>query len=179
MADKTPKVVEEVGDDARISMTASELKQMLANSQIEAAKLIADALKESRKPFVDERQKENDELFRQGARQQEERRRAAVQADQATCTHLQGSNPLSEKTGDLTSWSWHRYDDGVIRGICTNCQRLITPEDHDYVYEFRRKSGNRISSAGLRMNLVPMVAQTAPTPVTKAAPAVDKETVTA
>ena len=81
-------------------------------------------------------------------------------ADQATCEHLQGSNALSEFPGQLTSIAWHRLDAGTIFGICTNCLRQFWPTDPDYVTQFRRKSGNKISAAGQRNFLIPQVPQT-------------------
>jgi len=160
MSEETKKKTTEPAEPS-ISMT--DFKSIMQD--------LANAIRDSRKPFVDPRAAENDELFRQTSQQIEERKRKAVEADQASCSHKQGANQLSEKTGDLLAIAWHRYDDGVIRGICTNCIRMFTPEDKDYLFWFRQKSGNRISSAGRRDYLTAHVPQ-----VTPAAPAVPSKT---
>ena len=178
MSEKESKkpALESAEDNTKITMTAAELKAMIVDSQKETAKLIADALIESKKPFIDPRVAENEAMFRKSSRELEERKRQMIIADQASCEHFQGSNQLSEKTGDLTAIAWHRYDDNVIRGICTNCLRLFVPTDPDYVSQFRRKSGNRISSAGRRDYLTPQVPQAAPVSTAKE-PTVAPETV--
>lgn len=141
-------------ESAEPSIPLSDFKEMMAK--------LAQAIVDSRKPYVDPRQAENDELFRETSRAIEERKQAAVKADQATCPHLQGCNELSDKTGDLSSIAWHDLGNGIIFGLCTNCIRPFWPTDPDYVSQFKRKSGNKISGAGQRRFIVPQVAQTRP-----------------
>ena len=145
----------------------------------EVMQQLANAIIQSRQPYVSDAQKANEELFRKSTLEIEERKRKAVEADQASCQHFQGSNALSEIPGTLTSIVWHDLGNGTIFGLCTNCLRQFWPTDPDYVTQFRRKSGNKISGAGQRRFLTPMVPQTRPT-IETPTPSVDvPETVSA
>jgi len=62
------------------------------------------------------------------------------------CSHLQGD--LGIMAGPKTAIVWHMYDDKVIRGICTQCNRFFVPEDSDYLHWFSMESGNTMSIAG-------------------------------
>lgn len=76
-------------------------------------------------------------------------RKRALEKEQADCPHTMGCNPLSD-CPDLfgrASIAWHRFNDGVIRGVCTTCQRVFTPEDKDYEEQRRRHTTNKLSEA--------------------------------
>lgn len=165
----------EQATDTTITMSTSEFKALLLDSQQSMARMLADALVESKKPYSDPRQKENDEMFRQSSRETQERMRKQVMADQATCTHLQGSNPLSDfpSPHGLTSIVMHDLGDGTVFGVCTNCLRQFWPSDADYGTWMRKKSGNRISAAGRRWARMPQTrSDTAPQPTPEAEPVV-------
>lgn len=83
----------------------------------------------------------------------QERLQAAIKKDQEECPHLQGSSRLSFIPSHLTSIVWHRYNDDIVRGICTNCQRKFVPEDDDYKYWRGKRSGNILSEAGDRIEI--------------------------
>jgi hypothetical protein len=122
----------------------------------QSAQIIAKALIESRKPYVDPKQEANEETFRQSTRELELRIRRSLKNEQASCPHMQGSNALSDYQGQLTSIVMHRLDTGLIIGICTNCQKHFYSDRPDDQIWFRKKSGNRMSSAGQRVFMDPL-----------------------
>lgn len=144
---KKPAAAESANDN--ITMSASALEAMFSKF----AETIANAMIESKKPYIDPRKTENDDNMRETTRKLQERIQADIKASQANCPHYQGSNPLSEFQGALTSIAKHRLDDGKIIGICTNCLRIFKPGDPDYITQLQRKSGNRMSQAGQRFML--------------------------
>lgn len=113
------------------------------------AQLLA-VLSEMRNPQKSDGEKALDEQMRKQNRIARERKEANIKADQENCPHLQGSHPLSQKTGEGTSIVKHRLDDNRVVGICTNCLRVFEPTDKDYMQQMRRKSGNQMSQAGQR-----------------------------
>jgi hypothetical protein len=152
-----------VKHDGKVEMSLTELEGLISkiteqsDKKLEVfAQMLSSALLESRKPYVSEAQKENEKTMRESMKGQRERLLADIQASQENCPHLQGSNALSDFSGQLTSIVPHRLDIGVVIGICTNCLRVFKPKDKDYITQMRRKSGNRISSAGIRMFLNPL-----------------------
>jgi hypothetical protein len=68
---------------------------------------------------------------------------------QDDCIHTLACNPLSVAVDffNRASIAWHRFDDGIIRGICTNCQRVFLPEDKDYEFQRKRPTVNQLSEA--------------------------------
>lgn len=154
-----------VAPSQAISMTPDQLQQIIT-SAVQAATSsygdkIANAILESRKPYVDPAQAENARRDREAARTMKAKLDAQIEADKETCPHLQGSNALSEFQGQLTSFVLHRLDTGEMVGICTNCQKVISslnPEDRPL---FQRKSGNKMSMGGQRNFLDPLAAQRA------------------
>lgn len=154
--------------DSKVEMSVGDLESLIAritessDKKLEVfAKMLSESLLESRKPYVSDAQKENERSMRESMKAQRERLLKDVEASQENCPHLQGSNALSDFSGQLTSIVQHRLDTGAVIGICTNCLRVFKPGDKDYVSQMRRKSGNRISSAGVRMFLDPRAVQAA------------------
>lgn len=145
-----------------VTLTLAELQKLINSSKGDSienlARVLADALIESKKPYVDPLQKQNEAAMRQSMRDQAARHKAAVEASQEICPHLQGCNALSEFPGQLTSIVQHRLDTGEIIGLCTNCQRIFRVGDPDYATQMRRKSGNKLSAAGQRFFIDPMAA---------------------
>lgn len=152
-----------------ITLDVNDLQAMIANavsaavskSSETSARIIAEALVESKKPYIDPRAAENDAAMREATRKLHERIEADIKASQEICPHMQGSNALSDFQGQLTSIVMHRLDTGLVVGICTNCQRQFfsdRPEDRKF---FAQKSGNRMSAAGTRFFHDPAAAQKA------------------
>lgn len=138
--------------DLITAITAAN-QQSKQEDLVSVAKILAQAIIDSKIPYVDPKQVENERKMRESMRKQREKFHADLIASQELCPHLQGSNPLSEMSSQLTSIAPHRLDDGTVIGICTNCLRVFRPGDKDYLTQMRRKSGNKISSAGQRFSL--------------------------
>jgi hypothetical protein len=162
-----PKGKPAVQPEAMLSLSKQDLKDIVSSAVAAAVAAaneratevmskgmseLAQALIESKKPYVDPRQTENEKQMRDSMRIVNERMRKQILASQATCPHLQGASEQSDFTGQLSSIVRHRLDSGVIVGICTNCQMQIFSDDPRPEVQkiFRMKSGNRMSSAGIR-----------------------------
>src|ERR1051326_6087250 len=78
--------------------------------------------------------KQQEELHRQQLRNLRLKLEENIRLNQAQCPHLQGSNPLSEESSELTSIVWHYFNDLTWRGICTTCQRKFVPSDKDFYF---------------------------------------------
>ena len=163
--DTAPAVVAK--DEPKLSISLSELAELVkaavSSSQSENARIIAEALIESKKPYLDPRHAANEAAMRQSEVELQEQIKKRIKASQASCPHMQGCHELSDFSGQLTSIVQHRLDNGDIVGICTNCQRTFKPEDPDYLEWMKKKSGNRLSQAGIRMYYRPP-APVAPVP---------------
>lgn len=133
--------------DKKLAIGADELQQMFNT--------LAAALIDSKKPYVDPGQAENDRMFAESTRKNEENKRAMIKAGQSRCPHLQGCHELSAEAGNRTSIVQHRFDNNLVIGICTNCQRVFKPGDADYMEWMQKKSGNIPSGSGLRMTFNP------------------------
>ncbi len=144
----------------KISLTLEELKGMIVaavstavqQSSETSAKMIAEAMLESRKPYIDPKQVENEANMRDSMRKAQERMNAEIKESQAVCQHLQGSNALSDFPSpfNLTSIIPHQLDTGELVGVCTNCIKVFRMGDPDYKVQMARKSGNRMSRSGQR-----------------------------
>lgn len=150
--EKEPVVETPMGGkkQGNLSISPAELVSLIDSMVTKSNEKLVEALIESRKPYVDPKTEENDKMLRANFKSLEERKRRGKALEQSSCPHLQGSNILSEESGDRTAVLWHRLDNGVWFGICTNCQREFWPEDKDYREWWTKKSGNRKSQAGQR-----------------------------
>ena len=164
MAENEDNVLQ--GKRDRINISMSELREMMVaavtaavqQSSETSAKMIAEALIESKKPYIDPRQAENEANMRKSMHEVHERIQRDIKASQDSCSHLQGANSLSDypRQFNLTAIVQHKTDVGEIIGICTNCQRIFRQGDPDYIEQmFKRKSGNRMSQAGQRTFINP------------------------
>jgi hypothetical protein len=149
----------------KISIGMDELQALISASVSQAveasSKVIAAALVESRKPYVDPRAEANDKVMREQMREVHNRINAEIEASRDQCAHLQGSNALSEFQGQLGSFVLHQLDTGVVVGICTNCQKQIWSNRKEDAEWFRKKSANRMSRAGQRVFMNPTKAMEA------------------
>ena len=102
--------------DAPASLSAETLLQMLLDSQkqnAESNKLLADAILESRKPYVDPKVLEQKRLAleeRQAQIRQEARQRAA---NKQQCPHI--------RDNETSSINWMEHSNNIIKGVCSNC----------------------------------------------------------
>src|SRR5690242_3174352 len=113
---------EEVKETKETKITGLSVEQIQQIAAIVAAsskesaaavgQAIAEALRDSRKPYVSPQQEENDAAAKQAMREQRERQDAEIRASQDNCPHLQGSNALSEEPGTKTSIVKHKLDHG-------------------------------------------------------------------
>jgi hypothetical protein len=92
--------------------------------------------------------KEEKQLAKQMKALQEQIKKQ-TKKQQDDCPHLLASNPLSDFPDmfQRASIAWHRFNDGVIRGVCQNCTRVFVPEDKDYEYWRKHHTMNRLSEA--------------------------------
>jgi hypothetical protein len=152
---ETPKteVKAEVNLDRPIS--TKELLELLSKMNDNSSNKLAEAIIESRKPYVDPKAEQNEEMFRKQTRAQMAQEREAKRQAQEACPHVIGCNPLSDRydRNGLTSIIWHRFDSQDISGICTVCQRIFDPGDADYAQWRRLPSANRPSQSGERQYL--------------------------
>lgn len=160
-----------------IVLTPEQLQQIIAGAVESAgersARILAEALIESRKPYKDPKQEANEAADRERDRNIRKYMEENLARDRENCQHIQGSNALSEYPNIrmLTSIIHHQTDDGNVIGICTNCQKVWRPGDKDYGVWMRKASGNRMSQSGQRFRVfVPPPAPAASAPeVTPAA----------
>lgn len=146
------------------SLVSQAVEAATSKSAETSARVLADAILESRKPYRDPKQDQNDEAFRKSSRELEKRIRENMKASQELCPHKQGCNDLSESQSQLSSFVTHRLDTGLVWGICTNCQKQIFSNVPEHGRFFKEKSGNRMSSAGIRTFNDPRAVQKAGMP---------------
>jgi hypothetical protein len=150
-----------------VSFSRADLQSLIAGV-VEAAKAassndtaaLVNAILESRKPYVDPAQKQTLKAIRTQMRDQRIKIMENMKLEQASCPHLQGSNPLSDfpSPHGLTSIVQHILDTGEMIGVCTNCGRIFRSCDPDYRQWMAKKSGNRMSAAGRRFFADPVAA---------------------
>jgi len=127
-----------------------QLASTLAQQGDQNAKVLAEALRESKTPYVDPKHIENEKMMRDQMRETERRKRAAKRAEQEACPHLQGSSPESATTLPYSSFAVHVLDSSEVIGICTNCQKIISSRRPEDLRWFKVKSTNVRSAAGQR-----------------------------
>lgn len=145
-------------ENQKSAVSLKEL-QAIVNAAVQAAlehsnvsnQAIADALLKAREPYIDPRQKLNEETMRANMRESEKNRKRQVQFDQENCVHKKGANPLSARIDfQDSSFAKHRLDTGEIIGICTNCTKVISSLNPDDRKWFQDRGSNIMSSAGIR-----------------------------
>lgn len=131
------------------SIVNAAVSAMSNQSAEVSAQIIANALIESRKPYIDPKREQNEEQFRQNDREIKRRLRENLKIAQDSCQHMYGGLG-DEPHASLSAFQMHRLDTGLIVGWCSVCSKRIfsdRPEDRNF---FTRKSASRMSSAGLR-----------------------------
>lgn len=152
---------------APVTLTMEQLQQLLAaasqnaqNSQPDSKfEQLVGAIIESRKPYVDPRQVENDKSFQEGIRQQEVDKRRMVQDSQNNCPHEKGANG-NRSFGESAFWML-RLDTGETIGICSQCGKEISSLYPEHLVFFRKRGDNLPAAAGQRQFLDPLKAMTA------------------
>lgn len=80
--------------------------------------------------------------------------RRAVTDMQAACSHYKGAVTLPVGVAS-TSIAWHTFDDGIERGVCTNCLKRFDPTIDVAEYRIWRHkwTTNTPSRAGIEQPL--------------------------
>lgn len=134
-----------------LSALVSAVAAAMKTASAEQASVLAHAFAESRKPYVDPLQEENQRNMQEQMRRQARDQRLAKIAEQDSCPHLQGSSPLSaETTGNKSSFCLLRLPTGETIGVCSNCQKVISDRHPKHLVYFRKKGGNELASSGNR-----------------------------
>lgn len=150
----------EINDNDEVKLTGKELKalkdmlrQERPANQEGIVSALVEALRESRKPYKSEADKENERRQREQMKKTVIRTLKNKEYEQAYCQHMAGTNKLSDvphQANAFTAIVWHDITNQLRWGICTICQREFWPTDSDYRYWRSKRSFNRNSSAGER-----------------------------
>jgi hypothetical protein len=137
-----------------VTISREELEALKqGKSDIEKlANSLANAIQESRKPYKSEGEIQNEKEAQKQMREMAEAQRRQKKIDQDNCPHIMACNPLSS-TRDMfnrASFIKHRLDTGVEILLCTNCQKVVWPDDPDYAKYYNAHTTNTPSSAGNR-----------------------------
>jgi transposase-like protein len=89
------------------------------------ASIIADIVREMKKPYIDPDVQARKERDRQRLRHEEELATAERKERQSNCPHVRQDN--------TSVIAWMTNSDNVTRGVCQRCNKLFTPEDPDYI----------------------------------------------
>lgn len=158
------KVAKQKDAPANMSMSHEDLARIVAQAVAIAtsqsaevsAKILADALLESRKPYVDPRKEQNDKMMKEQTRQTTDRINADIARSREYCPHKKAASELSTRVSEDGAFVVHVLDTGEMIGICTNCQKVISsliPEDLKF---FSARGGNTPSRAGTRIFADPL-----------------------
>lgn len=160
---------EEKQSKGKSAVSLEEL-QAIVNAAVTAAlqqsnasgKDIAEALLEARKPYVDPKQKLNEESMRLSMREQAALTKAQTEHDQALCPHKKGANALSSRMDNQdSSFVKHILDSSEVIGICTNCTKVISSLNPQDIHYFQDRGTNITSMAGRRTFADPLRVQRA------------------
>jgi hypothetical protein len=153
----------EVSDTDKVVLTGAELKALKtllsAKPEAQDAGLVGalvEALRESRKPYKSDADKQNDAAQAEQMRKTIQRQLRNTEIEQTYCKHMAGTNSLSDvphPANAFTAIAWHDITNQLRWGICTVCQRQFWPTDSDYRYWRSKKSYNSVSKAGERDNV--------------------------
>jgi len=149
MPDKEHTSVSYADLQAIVSSAVAEAVKAAIASQSQNTTALAEAIKDSKKPYEDPKQKANDAAMRKSmiaAREVALKNTEFFQ--EKVCPHTMVSNQLSARALPDSSFILHVLDTREVVGICTNCQKVISSlKDEDRQW-FAKKGGNIRSSAG-------------------------------
>lgn len=155
-------------NETLLSLIATMQQQLVESqkAQAEANAKLAEAIiasSQPKAPYVDPAKAINDETLRKQMDQILEFQRLNKAYAESNCTHIAGSNQLSD-TPDLhgrTAIAWHTGDIGQEVGICTVCGHEFRDNQPDFPTWRRKKSINHQSAAGRRTVFDPIGARKA------------------
>jgi hypothetical protein len=134
-----------------LSALVTAVAAAMKTASAEQASVLAYAFAESRKPYVDPKQEENQRNMQEQMRRQARDQRLGKIAEQDSCPHLQGSSPMSaETTGNKSSFCLLKLPTGEVIGVCSNCQKVISNRHPKHLVHFKKKGGNELASSGTR-----------------------------
>lgn len=149
-----------------LSLTFTQLQELIAEAKKEQDsgskaqfKQLVEAIIESRKPYRNPLEEENEKAFRDASRQQLKAERENTKRAQDACPHVKGLR--GTRPGSESAFWMHRLDTGETVGICCQCGKVISslmPEDAIF---FAKAGDNVPSGAGIRNFLHPIEAMTA------------------
>jgi hypothetical protein len=145
-----------------VSAAVSEAVKAAIASQSQNTVALADAIRDSKRPYEDPKQKANDAAMRKSmiAAKNEEKKRTTYFQDNV-CPHTMGSSESSARALPDSSFAVHVLDTGEVIGVCTNCQKVISSLKQEDARLFAKKGGNIRSAAGQRTFVNPYKAQQA------------------
>ena len=134
--------------DTPAGLSTDQLLKMLVDAQKENAanqKLLAEALLESRKPYIDPA------VLEAKRKAGEEREKEVAQtmrikiATKAQCPHLRTNSDGSY--GDKLNIKWMEHSQGIIKGVCGTCFSEFDTRNPKDV-EFLRRDGKAMKNMG-------------------------------
>lgn len=156
--------------DAPKSSISIEELQAVVNAAVSAAlqqtnasgKDIAQALLDARKPYIDPKQKANEESMRRSMREQAKLAKENAKREQAACPHVKGCSESSSRSDPFDSALAHLIlDTGERVAVCTNCTRIFSSLNPEDVPFLQKKSTNQVAMSGRREFANPLAAQRA------------------
>jgi hypothetical protein len=162
MSDKDRTSVSYEDLQAIVSSAVSEAVKAAIASQSQNTVALAEAIKDSKKPYENPKQKANDAAMRKSmiAAKNEEKKRTSYFQDNV-CPHTMGSSESSARALPDSSFAIHVLDTGEVVGVCTNCQKVISSLKQEDARWFAKKGGNIRSAAGQRTFVNPYKAMQA------------------
>lgn len=161
-------------EDGLKKLLSSVVEKIVDKNQVASKSLVselAEAIIESKKPYVDPKKEENERLMREQSKEQFRRQKENIRFSQDRCSHIQGSHPRSDSAHpqNLSAIAKFKLSTGELIGLCTVCGKTFRPpfmpenptEEDKAIYERRlqdyrtwvleKKSANReVGQAGSR-----------------------------
>lgn len=139
-------------------LVESQKQQAVANAALAEA---IGKLNEPKAPYVDPRKEANQKVLDAQMDKIHIIKKANEEYAHSVCTHIAGSNQLSEfpDMQGRTSIVWHVFDIGNEQGICTVCGKIFKDSEPDYAVWRRKPSINKLSQSGRRTVMNPIEAR--------------------
>lgn len=131
----------------QVTLSAQDLLnlfQQMQQNQSKSQKELVEAIIESRKPYVDPGQEENQKQAKEQLRKQELQKLNNARAKQRNCPHEQGQT--GDERNGKSSFNFLKLPTGEWVGICTYCQYVassLRPSDAKF---FQKRSGRPAES---------------------------------
>ena len=148
MSKDTPETPEITKVNTPAGLSTEQLLKMLVDAQKENAanqKLLAEALLESRKPYIDPAVLEaKRKAAEERAKEVEQTMRVKI-ATKAQCPHLRTNSDGSY--ADKLNIKWMEHSQGIIKGVCGTCFSEFDTRNPKDV-EFLRRDGKAMKNMG-------------------------------